>query len=190
MHVGVLKGLASLGLRPDLVVGSSVGAPAGTLSAAGLDAERIESLAMSDEDRAPPQAAAHREDDRRKRELTPPDSRLADLLLHPYIGYWAGWSRAYRARLIAAVEDAAVHARPPGRTRRIGPSARPSSRSGRPDRGRRAAGASAARPRRLGGAPTRDDPAHPREALAGRSDRVVAQCVQQLGEPARVAHRR
>jgi NTE family protein len=225
VHIGVLKGLAALGLRPDLVVGSSVGALAATLYAAGLDAGRLESLARSvqpwdlvrltlrgptwlsgdgiaglvrevlggrrlqdlpvpaacvalrlddgelvaftrgdaglavqastaivgrlapvairgaryadpdlhmplpvriarslgatrvlavdasaHEDRAPPQAAAYRESDRRKRELTLPDARLADVLLHPDTGYWAGWSGAYRVRLIAAGE-AAVRAR-------------------------------------------------------------------------------
>ena len=47
VHIGVIKGLAALGLQPDLVVGSSVGALAGTLCAAGLDAGRIEELALS-----------------------------------------------------------------------------------------------------------------------------------------------
>lgn len=46
VHVGVLKGLDELGLRPDLVVGSSIGALVGTLWAAGLDARRIETLAL------------------------------------------------------------------------------------------------------------------------------------------------
>jgi NTE family protein len=225
LHIGVLKGLAALGLRPDLVVGSSVGALAGTLFAAGLEATRIETLALSvqpwdllrlnlrgpgwvsgggiaelvreslggrplqelpvpmacvavrlddrqvvaftrgdaglavqastaiegrlapvtirgaryadpdlhlplpvrlarrlgatrvlavdasaHEDRAPPGAEAYRDSDRRKRELTLPDARLADVLLHPDTGYWAGWSSEYRARLIAAGE-AAVQAK-------------------------------------------------------------------------------
>ena len=47
LHIGVLKGLSALGLRPDLVVGSSVGALAGTLFAAGVEATRIETLALS-----------------------------------------------------------------------------------------------------------------------------------------------
>jgi NTE family protein len=221
MHVGVLKGLAALGLAPDLVVGSSVGALAGTLWAAGVDAARLQALALTvqpwdlvrwnprgpewltgsglaglvreavggrslqdlpipaacvavrlddrgvvaftrgdagiavqaaaavegrlapvrirgaryadadlhlplpvrlarrlgatrvlaidasaHEDRAPPEAARYREIDRRKRELTLPDARVADVLLHPDIGYWAGWSRDYRERLIAAGEAA------------------------------------------------------------------------------------
>jgi NTE family protein len=45
----------------------------------------------------------------RKRALTEPDASVADVLLHPDTGYWTGWSRSYRERLIAAGE-AAVHA--------------------------------------------------------------------------------
>lgn len=223
VHIGVLKGLAALGLAPDFVVGASAGALAGTLWAAGLGAPRLEQLALelqpwhflrwnprgpewlngnglaglvnetlggrllqdlpvpvacvavrvddgevlaftrgdpglavqassailgqlapvriagvryadadqhlplpvrlahrlgasrvlavdasAHEDRAPPGAARYREADLRKRALTRPDARLADVLLHPDTGYWAGWSRAYRERLIAAGE-AAVH---------------------------------------------------------------------------------
>lgn len=222
VHIGVLKGLARLGLTPDLIVGASAGALAGTLWAAGLGAQRLEQLALdlqpwaflrwnprgpewlngnglatlvnealegrsledlqlpaacvavradngeavaftrgdaglavqassaivgqlapvsiggvryvdadqvlplpvrlafrlgatrvlavdasAHEDRAPPSAARYREADMRKRELTLPDARRADVLLHPDTGYWAGWSRAYRERLIAA-GDAAV----------------------------------------------------------------------------------
>jgi NTE family protein len=222
VHIGVLKGLARLGLTPDLIVGASAGALAGTLWAAGLGAQRLEQLALdlqpwdflrwnpggpewlngnglatlvnealegrsledlqlpaacvamradngeavaftrgdaglavqassaivgqlapvsiggvryvdadqvlplpvrlafrlgatrvlavdasAHEDRAPPSAARYRDADLRKRALTLPDAQRADVLLHPDIGYWAGWSRAYRERLIAA-GDAAV----------------------------------------------------------------------------------
>ena len=47
VHVGVLKALDRLGLAPDLIVGASVGALVGTLRAGGLDATRIEALALS-----------------------------------------------------------------------------------------------------------------------------------------------
>lgn len=47
VHVGVLEALAELGLRPDLVVGSSVGAAVGCLYAAGLSPARIRALAMA-----------------------------------------------------------------------------------------------------------------------------------------------
>ena len=221
VHIGVLKGLAGLGLAPDLIVGASAGALAGTLWAAGLGAPRLEQLALdlqpwdvlrwnprgpewfhggglvelvnealggrsledlpvpvacvavradngeavaftrgdaglavqassaivgqlapvniggvryldadqrlplpvrvarelgasrvlavdasAHEDRAPPSAARYREADLRKRALTLPDARQADVLLHPDTGYWAGWSRAYRERLIVAGETA------------------------------------------------------------------------------------
>ena len=227
VHIGVLKGLARLGLAPDLIVGASAGALAGTLWAAGLGAPRLEQLALdlqpwdflrwnprgpewlngnglatlvnealegrsleelhlpaacvavradngeavaftrgdaglavqassaivgqlapvsiggvryvdadqvlplpvrlafrlgatrvlavdasAHEDRAPPSAARYRDADLRKRELTVPDARRADVLLHPDTGYWAGWSRAYREQLIAA-GDAAVRAHAP-----------------------------------------------------------------------------
>ncbi len=47
VHVGVIKALDRLGLAPDLIVGASVGALVGTLRAGGLDAARIETLALS-----------------------------------------------------------------------------------------------------------------------------------------------
>ncbi len=43
-HIGVLKVLEEAGFRPDLVVGSSVGAMVGALYASGLDARRLERL--------------------------------------------------------------------------------------------------------------------------------------------------
>lgn len=45
-RIGVLKALASQGLRPDLVVGTSVGAVIGGLSAAGCPPEEIERAAL------------------------------------------------------------------------------------------------------------------------------------------------
>lgn len=46
VHVGVLKALSELGLKPSLVVGSSIGALIGCLLAAGLPWQRIEALAL------------------------------------------------------------------------------------------------------------------------------------------------
>ena len=46
VHVGVLKALFELGLRPNLVLGSSVGALVGCLAAAGVAMPRIEALAL------------------------------------------------------------------------------------------------------------------------------------------------
>lgn len=45
-QIGVLKALASQGLQPDLVVGTSVGAVIGGLSAAGCPPEEIERAAL------------------------------------------------------------------------------------------------------------------------------------------------
>jgi NTE family protein len=45
-HVGVLKALEQMDLKPDLIVGASVGALIGSLCAAGLSAAALESLAM------------------------------------------------------------------------------------------------------------------------------------------------
>jgi NTE family protein len=45
-HVGVLKALEQMDLKPDLIVGASVGALVGSLCAAGLSAVALESLAL------------------------------------------------------------------------------------------------------------------------------------------------
>lgn len=46
VHVGVLKALEELQLRPDLIVGASAGALVGSLCASGLSAAEIERLAL------------------------------------------------------------------------------------------------------------------------------------------------
>jgi NTE family protein len=46
-HIGVLKALAENGIRPDLIIGSSVGAVIGSLYAAGMSATDVEKLAYS-----------------------------------------------------------------------------------------------------------------------------------------------
>ena len=45
-HIGVLKVLEEIGVHPDLIVGSSVGAMVGALYAGGYDARRLEALAL------------------------------------------------------------------------------------------------------------------------------------------------
>lgn len=47
VHVGVLKALHELGLKPDLVLGSSVGALVGSLYGAGIDMAELESMALN-----------------------------------------------------------------------------------------------------------------------------------------------
>lgn len=46
-HVGVLKVLAENGIRPDLIIGSSIGAVVGALRAAGMSATELEKLAYN-----------------------------------------------------------------------------------------------------------------------------------------------
>jgi len=44
-HVGVLAALGSIGIRPDLVVGTSMGAAVGALYASGYSGRTLDSLA-------------------------------------------------------------------------------------------------------------------------------------------------
>ncbi|WP_096349027.1 patatin-like phospholipase family protein [Hydrogenophaga crassostreae] len=46
VHVGVIKALAELGLKPDLIVGASAGAMVGSLFAAGVSAADLEAFAL------------------------------------------------------------------------------------------------------------------------------------------------
>jgi NTE family protein len=71
--------------------------------ARSLGAQRVLAVdASAHEDKAPPGAERFREWDLRKRHLTQPDAVSADVLLHSDFGYWAGFSREYRERLIQA----------------------------------------------------------------------------------------
>lgn len=68
-----------------------------------LGAVRVVAVdASAHEDRAPEAAAVYRDGDLRKRSLTTPDARLADVLLHPDFGYWVSNSREFRERAIEA----------------------------------------------------------------------------------------
>jgi NTE family protein len=58
--------------------------------------------ASADETRAPAGTERWRDSDVRKRALTRPDAEVADVLLHPDIGYYASVSREYREKCIAA----------------------------------------------------------------------------------------
>jgi NTE family protein len=69
--------------------------------ARSLGAQRVLAVdASAHEWKAPAGTERWREGDLRKRALTQPDAQLADLLLHPDIGYYASISRAYRERVI------------------------------------------------------------------------------------------
>ncbi|MEZ5653054.1 MAG: patatin-like phospholipase family protein [Burkholderiaceae bacterium] len=58
--------------------------------------------ASAHEDQAPPGAERFRDTDRLKRELTLPDSRTADVALHPDFGYWVSLSKAFRETAMEA----------------------------------------------------------------------------------------
>ena len=49
-HVGVIKTLEANGIKPDLIVGSSVGSFVGSLYASGMSADELERLALSTDD--------------------------------------------------------------------------------------------------------------------------------------------
>jgi NTE family protein len=68
--------------------------------------------ASAHEDRAPERARVYREGDLRKRALTEPDARLADVLLHPDFGYWVSNSLEFRQRAIEAGYQATMAAAP------------------------------------------------------------------------------
>lgn len=56
--------------------------------------------ASAHEDKAPESALRFREGDLRKRAITEPDARAADLTLHPNFGYYVSVSREFRERAI------------------------------------------------------------------------------------------
>lgn len=71
--------------------------------ARALGAERVLAVdASADASQAPPGAERYQESDQRKQALVQQDAPLADLVLKPDIGYWAGHSREYRERVIEA----------------------------------------------------------------------------------------
>lgn len=68
-----------------------------------LGASRILAVdASAHEERAPAGTERYRSGDLRKRALTEPDARAADVTLHPEFGYYVNLSREYRELAIAA----------------------------------------------------------------------------------------
>ncbi len=68
-----------------------------------LGAQRVLAVdASAHENSAPAEAARYREGDLQKRALTQPDASAADLLLHPFFGYWVSLSQDFRQRAIEA----------------------------------------------------------------------------------------
>lgn len=71
--------------------------------ARSLGAQRVLAVdASAHLDKVPPGAEAFHDSDLRKQALINLDAPLADVLLKPEFGYWAGASRAYRERVIEA----------------------------------------------------------------------------------------
>jgi NTE family protein len=88
-------------IRGELYADADLVQPLPVRVARALGAQRVLGVdASAWEDRAPQGTEAWRAGDLRKRALTEPDARVADVLLHPDTGYYAGMSQAYRARTI------------------------------------------------------------------------------------------
>ena len=89
-------------IRGELHLDADLYLPLPVRLARRLGAQRVLAVdASAYEDRAPAGTEKYRPADLRKRALTEPDARAADLLLHPDTGYYAGMSRDYRERCIA-----------------------------------------------------------------------------------------
>ncbi|MFN9451249.1 MAG: patatin-like phospholipase family protein [Rubrivivax sp.] len=94
---------APLRLGDDRFVDADLHQPLPVRLALSLGAQRVLAVdASAHEWKAPAGTERWREGDLRKRALTQPDAQLADLLLHPDIGYYASISRGYRERVIDA----------------------------------------------------------------------------------------
>lgn len=95
--------LAPVVIRGEAFADADLRMPLPVRLARALGATQVLAVdASAHEDRAPPGAERWRDSDRRKRALTEPDAAAADLVLHPDIGYWAGYARDYRLRVIDA----------------------------------------------------------------------------------------
>jgi len=89
-------------IRGELFADADLRMPLPVRLARSLGAMRVLAIdASAHEQHAPAAAAEYREADLRKRALTQPDTDAADLVLHPDLGYWAGFTREYRERLIS-----------------------------------------------------------------------------------------
>ena len=93
--------MAPLTLRGERYADADLRMPLPVRLARAWGASRVLAVdASASEESFPADAGAYRAADLHKRALTRPDGLSADLLLHPAIGYWAGWTRDYRERVI------------------------------------------------------------------------------------------
>ena len=93
--------IASVSIRGKQYVDSDFVTPLPVRIARAMGAVRVLAIdASAHEDKAPAGTEGYRAGDLRKRALTAPDARLADLTLHPEFGYFTNISREYRVRSI------------------------------------------------------------------------------------------
>lgn len=84
-------------------VDADLAVPMPVRMARALGAAKVLAIdASAHEDKAPEGAARYREGDLRKRALTEPDARAADITLHPDFGYYVSVTREFRERAIRA----------------------------------------------------------------------------------------
>ena len=90
-HIGVLKVLEAAGIRPDVIVGNSIGAMIGGLYAAGVPVSEIERLALSGE-----LEKAYFPNNRKVQSVLycGPYALARAVLIHPQIGLFSGKSIA------------------------------------------------------------------------------------------------
>jgi NTE family protein len=90
-------------VRGTQYVDADLAAPLPVRLARALGAQKVLAVdASAHEDKAPEGATRYRSGDLRKRALTEPDARAADLTLHPEFGYWVSVKREFRERAIRA----------------------------------------------------------------------------------------
>jgi NTE family protein len=90
-------------IRGTQYVDADLAVPMPVRMARALGAAKVLAIdASAHEDKAPEGAARYREGDLRKRALTEPDARAADITLHPDFGYYVSVTREFRERAIRA----------------------------------------------------------------------------------------
>jgi NTE family protein len=90
-------------IRGQQYVDADLAVPLPVRMARALGAAKVLAIdASAHEDKAPDSAQRYREGDLRKRALTEPDARAADITLHPDFGYYVSTSREFRERAMRA----------------------------------------------------------------------------------------
>jgi len=106
---------APVRIRGRDVIDGDVSSPLPVTVARNLGARRVIAVDVAAHlDKPRPEGAQrYLEGDRAKRAQIDAEAQLADLVLHPYFGYWVNLTRAFRERAArAAYEDTLAHAAP------------------------------------------------------------------------------